>query len=147
MSHSPVNLTSGIPETVIDPLSPDLAADVASALEGPVSERRSALMAVIAKDPTCLDAWAHLSEIPAEPVEQYAYARVGYHRGLDTLRRSGWRGSGYVRWSVPSNRGFLRALENLRRCAAEIGETVEAERCALFLHQLDPDWHGLPAES
>ena len=54
---------------------------------------------------------------------------------------SGWRGSGYVRWEHPDNRGFLRALDALRAAAA-IGEQPEAERCALFLRQLDPDWKG-----
>jgi hypothetical protein len=73
-------------------------------------------------------------------VRSYAYARVGYHRGLDALRAAGWRGSGYVRWRHETNRGFLRSLEALRRAAEAIGETDEEERCALFLHQLDPDW-------
>ncbi|MGH2473643.1 MAG: DUF3151 family protein, partial [Candidatus Limnocylindrales bacterium] len=66
--------------------------------------------------------------------------RVGYHRGLDRLRGSGWRGSGYVRWRHPQNRGFLRALDGLRASAEAIGEADEAERCAVFLRQLDPDW-------
>jgi hypothetical protein len=65
---------------------------------------------------------------------------VGYHRGLDALRAHGWRGSGYVRWSAPSNRGFLRCLSGLAHMAAEIGEVAEAERCELFCAQLDPSW-------
>jgi hypothetical protein len=65
---------------------------------------------------------------------------VGYHRGLDRLRASGWRGSGYVRWAHPTNRGFLRSLAGLERMAAAIGERDEQERCALFLRQLDPSW-------
>jgi hypothetical protein len=65
---------------------------------------------------------------------------VGYHRGLDRLRRNGWRGSGEVRWTEAENRGFLRALAGLAREAAVIGETAEAERCELFLRQLDPTW-------
>jgi hypothetical protein len=69
---------------------------------------------------------------------------VGYHRGLDTLRANGWRGSGYVRWEHETNRGFLRALAGLQQTAAEIGEDDEAERCAHFLRQLDPAWP--PAE-
>ena len=73
-------------------------------------------------------------------IERYAAYRVGYHRGLDTLRANGWRGSGYVRWEHPGNRGFLRALAGLQRTAAEIGEDDEAERCAHFLRQLDPAW-------
>ena len=60
--------------------------------------------------------------------------------GLDRLRASGWRGSGYVRWRYPSNRGFLRALAGLRDTASEIHELDEYERCATFLAQLDPDW-------
>jgi hypothetical protein len=73
-------------------------------------------------------------------VERYAAHRVGYHRGLDRLRANGWRGSGYVRWQHPENRGFLRALHGLATAAGGIGETDEAERCELFLRQLDPEW-------
>ena len=61
-------------------------------------------------------------------------------RGLDRLRANGWRGSGYVRWDHEPNRGFLRALAGLQRTAAAIREDDEAERCALFLRQLDPVW-------
>jgi hypothetical protein len=61
---------------------------------------------------------------------------------LDALRGAGWRGSGYVRWAVETNRGFLRSLDALRAAAASIGEVAEAERCALFLRQLDPQWAG-----
>ena len=57
-------------------------------------------------------------------------------------RASGWRGSGYVRWTHETNRGFLRALDGLRASAAAIGEDDEAERCDLFLRQLDPAWPG-----
>jgi hypothetical protein len=64
---------------------------------------------------------------------------VAYHRGLDRLRQSGWRGSGYVRWRHETNQGFLRALQGLGRQAAAIGEGDEAERCAQFLDQLDPE--------
>jgi hypothetical protein len=71
-------------------------------------------------------------------VEAYAYYRIGYHRGLDALRANGWRGSGYVRRSAPSNRGFLDCLAGLGRMADAIGETDEAERCTQFLAQLDP---------
>jgi len=61
-------------------------------------------------------------------------------RGLDTLRANGWRGSGYVRWVHPSNRGFLSSLNGLAKAAAAIGELDEAERCELFLRQCDPSW-------
>ena len=71
-------------------------------------------------------------------MESYAFARVGYHRGLDALRRSGWKGHGPVPWSHEPNRGFLRCLNALQRAAAAIGETDEAERCAAFLLDCDP---------
>ena len=51
-------------------------------------------------------------------VESYAYARVGYHRGLDLLRRNGWKGHGPVPWEHEPNRGFLRCLHALARAAA-----------------------------
>ena len=72
-------------------------------------------------------------------MESYACYRVGYHRGLDRLRANGWRGTGYVRWSSPENQGFLRSLQGLARVAAAIDEADEAERCAHFLAQCDPD--------
>jgi hypothetical protein len=75
-----------------------------------------------------------------DPIERYAFARVGYHRGLDALRAAGWRGSGYVRWQHEPNRGFLRSLNALRQAAGAIGEVDEEQRCDLFLRQLDPDW-------
>ena len=63
----------------------------------------------------------------------YAFARTGYHRGLDALRRAGWRGSGPIPWEHEPNRGFLRALHALSIAAERIGETAEQERCAQFL--------------
>jgi hypothetical protein len=74
----------------------------------------------------------------SEDVQAYAYARTGYHRGLDALRRAGWRGHGPVPWSHEPNRGFLRALAALSRAAAAIGETAEADRCRTFLADCDP---------
>ena len=146
MSDSPINLSpSGPPETVITP-EPAAARDaLAAAMELPEFERRDAVAAVVADGPRFLDGWARLGQLGRDPVERYAYFRVGYHRGLDTLRGSGWRGSGYVRWRHESNRGFLRALEGLRSAAAEIGEVDEEERCRHFLHQCDPEWPP-PAE-
>ncbi len=141
MTDSPVNLTTGIGETVLPDPPPGVTAAIAAALEA--ADRRAALTAVAADHPDSLEAWGHLSEVVDGAVESYAYARVGYHRGLDALRKAGWRGSGYVRWEHVSNRGFLRSLEGLRRAADEIGETAEAERCALFLRQCDPGWKGV----
>ena len=81
-------------------------------------------------------AWALLADeahAAGRDIESYAYARVGYHRGLDTLRKSGWRGAGPIPWEHEPNRGFLRCLHALARAAALIGEEEEATRCTLFL--------------
>ncbi|MHB1534264.1 MAG: DUF3151 family protein [Acidimicrobiales bacterium] len=135
-----VPLTSGLPETVLGPPDPAAAAALDSALAQPEQVRRDAFAAVAAAHPSFLDAWAHLAEVARDDIESYAYARVGYHRGLDTLRAAGWRGSGYVRWRHPTNCGFLRSLDALRRAAGAIGEHAEEARCELFLQQLDPEW-------
>ena len=100
----------------------------------------TALRAIVRTSPAAPEAWAALSDAASDPLDAYAYARVGYHRGLDALRAAGWRGSGYVRWRHESNRGFLRSLHNLELAAAAIGEVDEEQRCALFLRQLDPEW-------
>jgi len=134
---SDVSFSQGPPETVLDPEPDDVRAALAEAL---AAGGRDAVAGVAARWPRSLDAWSHLGELARDDVEAYACFRVGYHRGLDRLRQSGWRGSGYVRWRHESNRGFLRSLDGLRRTAAAIGEDDEAERCALFLRQLDPDW-------
>jgi hypothetical protein len=132
--------TSGPPETVLDaePAEALAALDAALAQEG--AARRDAIAAVVADHPRFLDGWARLGDAGRDPIERYAAYRVGYHRGLDRLRANGWRGSGYVRWTHETNRGFLRALAGLQAMAAAIGEVDEAERCALFLRQLDPGW-------
>jgi hypothetical protein len=86
--------------------------------------------------------WAVLAEealAGGRTIEGYAYARVGYHRGLDALRRSGWRGQGPVPWSHEPNRGFLRALGALGRAAAASGEDDEDRRCRQFLTDCDPE--------
>jgi hypothetical protein len=141
MTDSHVHLTSsGPPETVLDDEPKDAQTALADALARPVDEQREAVAAVVTRWPRYLDAWAQLGQLGRDDVECYAYHRVGYHRGLDRLRASGWRGSGYVRWRHPQNRGFLRALDGLRASAEAIGERDEAERCAQFLRQLDPDW-------
>jgi hypothetical protein len=135
-----VSLSSGLPSTVLPDVPEDWATGLESAISREPSARRAAVAAVAAAHPTYLDAWAWLAENAEDPVEAYAYARVGYHRGLDALRAAGWRGSGYVRWSEQGNTGFLRSLAALQRAAAAIGEEAEAERCALFLRQLDPSY-------
>jgi Protein of unknown function (DUF3151) len=91
---------------------------------------------VAARFPAYSAAWAGLAEAAfarGDPVTAYAYARTGYHRGLDQLRRAGWRGSGPIPWEHEPNRGFLRSLFMLGRAAAAIGEDDEAKRCEQFL--------------
>lgn len=127
------------PEVVLPAPPPDAAEALAAALAGS-AEPRPAIAEVVAAAPTYLDAWAELSRHGRDRVERYAYARVGYHRGLDAIRRNGWGGNGYVRWRHPSNRGFLRCLFRLRAAASEIGEHDEVDRVGAFLVDLDPDW-------
>jgi Protein of unknown function (DUF3151) len=97
--------------------------------------------AVAAAYPSSSAAWATLAEgafTRGRTIEAYAYARTGYHRGLDLLRRSGWKGTGPVPWSHVPNQGFLRSLQALGRASAAIDETAEAERIAAFIHDCDP---------
>ncbi|MFG1998015.1 DUF3151 domain-containing protein [Spirillospora sp. NPDC048911] len=91
---------------------------------------------VAARHPDYPGVWAELADrafARGGVIDSYAYARTGYHRGLDMLRRAGWRGQGPVPWEHEANRGFLRALHALGRAAAAIGEDAEAERCKTFL--------------
>jgi hypothetical protein len=127
---SPTNLLG--PEPTLLPDDQDIRGELAAGADP--SE-------VAAAHPSGQLAWAVLAERALDhgrPVEAYAYARTGYHRGLDALRRSGWRGQGPVPWEHEPNQGFLRALHALGRAAAAIGETDEAERCAQFLADASP---------
>ena len=115
----------GIPETLL----PEDGA--AARLEQGVDPRE-----VASAQPTSSLAWAELAEhalSEGDDLEAYAFARTGYHRGLDALRRAGWKGQGPVPWSHEPNRGFLRALAALSKAAGRIGETDEERRCADFL--------------
>ncbi len=135
----------GPPSVVLPAESLEVLAEYARIASLAPDQRRPHLVALIAKNPRSLMGWSQLGDVGRDTVERYAYYRIGYHRGLDTLRQNGWRGSGYVKWSAPTNRGFLRCLSGLQKMAAEIGEVDEAERCALFLQQLDPS--GIPADA
>lgn len=141
---STVRLTSGLPETVLPDDPPVVIARLEAAGAGPPDQRRHAVSEVVRAAPACAAAWAALGALARDDVEAYACFRVGYHRGLDALRRAGWKGSGYVRWVHPSNRGFLRCLDGLRAAAGAIGEADEEERCAQFLVQLEPAWRPDP---
>ncbi|MCP2325949.1 hypothetical protein HDA40_004456 [Hamadaea flava] len=124
------NLLPEPPATLLptDPATADLAADL-----DPVT--------VAANHPASSAAWAALAAralTNGEAVAGYAFARTGYHRGLDQLRKAGWRGSGPVPWSHEPNRGFLRCLHLLAVAADAIGEADEAARCAQFVRDCDP---------
>jgi hypothetical protein len=98
--------------------------------------------AAAARFPASSAAWAELAEAALRRqawVDAYAYARTGYHRGLDALRRAGWKGSGPIPWAHEPNRGFLRSLHALGEAAAAIGEDDEAHRCRTFLRDSDPE--------
>jgi hypothetical protein len=129
MSH--VDLMAGPPPTHLpdDPADAELASGAEPA-------------AVVRRHPASPAAWAALAdrgrEQGADDVSVYAYARVGYHRSLDLLRRNGWKGHGPVPWEHPPNRGFLRCLATLALSAHAIGEDDEWRRCAEFLRDPSP---------
>ena len=135
---------SGPPRTVLPAESPAVDLLLQQALAAQPGDRRARVAEVVAASPRSLNAWAALGSLGRDDIERYAAYRVGYHRGLDALRANGWRGSGYVRWADETNRGFLRCLRGLQQMATAIGESDEAERIAVFIHQLDPS--GLPVE-
>jgi uncharacterized protein DUF3151 len=96
----------------------------------------------VARDyPASSLAWAVLAEqemTAGVDLTSYAFARVGYHRGLDSLRRNGWKGHGPVPWSHEPNQGFLRSLAALAAASDSIGDTAEAVRCRDLLRDCDP---------
>jgi len=97
---------------------------------------------VVRRHPASPAAWAalaaHANDFSADAVTVYAYARVGYHRSLDLLRRNGWKGHGPVPWEHAPNRGFLSCLGLLALAAQAIGEVEEYERCRDFLRDSSP---------
>ncbi|MDN5896414.1 MAG: DUF3151 domain-containing protein [Nocardioides sp.] len=129
MSH--VDLMAGPPPTHLpeDPAAVEL-------------DQGAAPMEVVRRHPESPFAWAALAELAveegADDVTVYAYSRVGYHRSLDMLRRSGWKGNGPVPWEHEPNRGFLRALALLAKSAQAIGEDGEWDRCSTFLRDSSP---------
>jgi hypothetical protein len=135
MTHSH-NLL-GEPNPTLLPPAPEADAELASG---------AAPAEVVAHHPTVSALWAALAEealgrrerLLRDTIEAYAYARTGYHRGLDALRRSGWKGFGPVPWSHEPNRGFLRCVTALAAAAEAIGEHDEHERCIQLLRDCDP---------
>jgi len=127
------NLLGGPPPTLL-PVDP-----AAQALESGADPSE-----VVRDFPTSSLAWAVLADdawAQDRVLESYAFARVGYHRGLDSLRRNGWKGHGPVPWSHEANRGVLRCLRSLHRAASSIGETDEVVRLDAFMTDCDP---GMP---
>jgi Protein of unknown function (DUF3151) len=120
------------PDPILLPGDPE-AEDQLDAGENPT--------AVAAAHPSASVAWAALAEdalADDKVITAYAYARTGYHRGLDQLRRNGWKGFGPVPFSHEPNRGFLRCVAALARAADAIGETDEQARCLDLLDDCDP---------
>ncbi len=133
------NLLGGPEPTYLPPDHPDVAARADIAVGTSPTD-------VAAKLPASSFAWAVLAQDALDaqqPVAAYAYARTGYHRGLDALRRAGWRGHGPIPASHEPNQGFLLALLALAQAAEEIGETDEAQRCRSFALDSDPDAENL----
>jgi len=131
------NLLPEPPATLL-PRDDEAEAALAEARRADTDE---AYASVAARHPTSSAAWAALGAralASGQTITAYAYARTGYHRGLDQLRRSGWKGHGPVPWAHAPNQGFLRCLHVLSRAAGEIGESDEAARCAQFLRDCDP---------
>lgn len=127
----------GIPETLLgeDFVDVEVSAELA---DGDPRE-------VATRHPDSPLAWATLAQEALEDgdvVSAYAFARTGYHRGLDALRRAGWRGQGPIPASHAPNRGFLRALAMLGETSRRIGDEAEAERVQDFLREADPSLLG-----
>ena len=131
MTHAHGNLLGEPPATLL-PADPEAGRELTEGI--PAAE-------VAAHHPTHSAAWAALGEDALDGgrvIEAYAYARTGYHRGLDALRRNGWKGYGPVPWAHEPNRGFLRCVTVLARAAEAIGETAEHDRCTQLLRDCDP---------
>ena len=134
-----VNLSGvGPADMCLPEVSTTLSAALDAALKQSESDRRAAVVQVVASNPTYLDGWAWLGALGCDEMDSYMAYRVGYHRGLDALRGNGWKGSGYVRWAHLPNRGFLKCLDGLAKTSRLIGDNAEADRCEQFLLQLDP---------
>ncbi|NNC12276.1 DUF3151 family protein [Planctomonas sp. JC2975] len=104
------------------------------------------LKLVVARYPHSSLAWAKLADAvydPDAPLESYAYALVGYHRGTEALEQAAdgdqaATGNPSVPWSHEPNRGYLRSIYVLSRAADALGEADEAARFAELLKRLDP---------
>lgn len=89
---SNVNLSGTGPGEVRLPAAPpEMQSQLDRALAQPDSARREAVAKVVAANPRYLDGWAWLGALGRDSLESYMAFRIGYHRGLDTLRANGWK--------------------------------------------------------
>ena len=148
MSDSPRPITpgdsglpvfEGPPAVQLPPEDPAAVAALEQALQA--VDSGAALREVAGRWPGFVEVWARLAEQAlraGQTVEAYAFARTGYHRGLDLLRRSGWRGLGPIPWAHQPNQGVLRAIQALMQTSAALGDQPEADRCRQLLLDSDP---------
>lgn len=125
------NLIDG-PSPTLLPADSAALADIAAGMSPDQIARRH---------PSSSLAWALLAEqawSEEKVMEAYAFSRVGYHRGLDALRRNGWKGHGAVPWNHEPNQGFLRCLQILGTTAGAIDESGERERINALILDCDP---------
>jgi hypothetical protein len=138
------NLLGGLPPLLLSEDHPDMVARAEYTAGGD-------LRSVAAHNPAASWAWGALAQQALDgndAVTAYAFARTGYHRGLDALRKAGWRGTGPIPIEHVPNRGFLLSLDALALAADAIGETDEARRCRDFLREAggapeDPNFRKL----
>ncbi|KAB1642270.1 DUF3151 domain-containing protein [Gulosibacter chungangensis] len=126
----------GIPETRLEE-EPEVLDDLSH-----LPREKHALAAIVEKHPKSSLAWAEAAQrefLDGRILEAYAYARVGYHRGLDALRKAGWKGQGPIPWEHEPNQGVLRSFWQLRRAAEQIGEGDEVARLTALLLDADPN--------
>jgi nitroreductase len=140
-----VNLNRGGPPEIV---LPNESRRVLDGIETAISLQNTddsvdQLLNLAELNPDSIAIWTQLGVLSSEKMQAYAFFRLAYHRGLDALRKNGWRGSGFVRWSSISNRYFLRALHGLEKLSEEIDDSEEAARCHLFLLQLEPLWESV----
>ncbi len=143
----------GLPETILPAEDSEILGGIEEALSSGspsetndpfiISQVINKLLKLVEAYPDSIAIWTQLGVLSPERMKGYAFFRLAYHRGLDALRKNGWRGSGFVRWEHPSNQSFLRALHGLQMLSKEIGDDEESARCHHFLLQLEPRWQSI----
>ncbi len=131
-----------LPEQLYAPAQQALASGTPAATVAAAAPAASLAWAVLAEQALGrADAARAAGDEPerlSQAIAAYAYARTGYHRGLDALRRSGWKGHGPVPWSHEPNQGYLRSVRALGAAADHVGEAEEVTRLADLLRDGDP---------